>query len=462
MISSSTASQASAGPFLSLTLPINHRRTLYNPFEYEASGLEDSATSSLPEVSETGSWVDKKPTVQIRSMIPAHTTSNQAAQDFKDFTASQQYHSRPLQYILNSNPETEPYVKSLTVSKELTPEDGRSGVNPSHNSKHDHDCDVRGPIPPNCTELALSLSAQPPGRARPGVALEPPIVAQLTCTFADLPQVWAVATLLSHTGEVLLDKLEGKIAEFAHPDTMDFSNGSHPDGVANVCECIESDGILVEAAAPEGDAGSAATGLRLQGKHEEAEAMDQQILKLKGAVLGKGHSDTLTSMNNLAESLRLQGKYAEAEAMHRQTLQLMETVLGKDHPDTLASTNNLAIALEKQGKCAEAEAMHLTLEKQGKCAEAEAMHLQTLQLTETVLGKDHPGTLASMNNLAIALEKQGKCAEAEAMHRQTLKLRETVLGKDHPDTLASINNLAVALRLQRKYAEAEAMRKRAL
>ncbi len=105
-------------------------------------------------------------------------------------------------------------------------------------------------------------------------------MAQLTCTFADPPQVWAVATLLSHTGEVLLDKLEGKIAEFAHPDTvefrftqlvindpgkyriritlmqMDFSNWSHPDGVANVCECIESDGILVDAAVRGGDAGS--------------------------------------------------------------------------------------------------------------------------------------------------------------------------------------------------------------
>ncbi|KFY79969.1 hypothetical protein V499_01118 [Pseudogymnoascus sp. VKM F-103] len=179
-------------------------------------------------------------------------------------------------YTLNSDPETEQHVKGLNISKQLTAEDGRSGVNPSHNSKHDHDCDGWGPFPPNCTELALSLSAQPPGRARPGVALEPPIVAQLSCTFADLPQVWAVATLLSHTGEALLDKLEGKIAEFADPDTvefrftqlvindpgkyriritlmqMDFSDGSHPDGAANVCEFIETDGILVDAAAPGG------------------------------------------------------------------------------------------------------------------------------------------------------------------------------------------------------------------
>src|SRR4051794_28815705 len=118
-------------------------------------------------------------------MIPAHSTINQAAQGFKDFTASQQHNSGSLQYILNSDPETERHVKGITDSKQLAPEDRRSGVHPLHNSKHDHDCDGSGPTPPICTELALSLSTQPPGRARPGLALQPPIVAQLTCTFAD-------------------------------------------------------------------------------------------------------------------------------------------------------------------------------------------------------------------------------------------------------------------------------------
>jgi Tfp pilus assembly protein PilF len=93
--------------------------------------------------------------------------------------------------------------------------------------------------------------------------------------------------------------------------------------------------------------------------------------------------------------------------------------------------------LHKLGVCS-----HL----QGKYAEAEAMHRQTLQLKETVLGKDHPDTLASMNNLATSLCQQGKYAEAEAMQQQTLQLKETVLGKDHPDTLASMNNLAESLR----------------
>jgi tetratricopeptide (TPR) repeat protein len=103
----------------------------------------------------------------------------------------------------------------------------------------------------------------------------------------------------------------------------------------------------------------------------------------------------------------------------------------------------------------------ISLSQQGKYAEAEAMDWQALQLQETVLGKDHPDTLASMNNLAESLRQQGKYAEAEAMHRQALQLKETALGKDHPDTLMSMKNLALSLGQQGKYAEAKAIHQRA-
>ena len=151
-------------------------------------------------------------------------------------------------------------------------------------------------------------------------------------------------------------------------------------------------------------------------------------------------------LHNFGECSRIKGKYAEAEAIHRQALQLMETVLGKDHPDMLVSMNNLAESLRQQGKY----------------AVAEAMHRQVLQLKETVLGKDHPSTLMSMMNVATSLHQQGKYAEAEAMQRQALQLKETVLGKDHPDTLSSMMNVASSLHQQGKHAEAEAMHRQAL
>jgi tetratricopeptide (TPR) repeat protein len=90
----------------------------------------------------------------------------------------------------------------------------------------------------------------------------------------------------------------------------------------------------------------------------------------------------------------------------------------------------------------------LVLSHQGKYEEAEEMHRQALRLRETVLGKEHPDTLTSMNNLASVLSNQGKYEQAEEMLRQALRLQEMVLGKEHPSTLVSKNNLAYNRKLQ--------------
>ncbi|KAI0159859.1 hypothetical protein GGR52DRAFT_582588 [Hypoxylon sp. FL1284] len=102
--------------------------------------------------------------------------------------------------------------------------------------------------------------------------------------------------------------------------------------------------------------------------------------------------------------------YNEAEQMYRKTLELRERVLGREHPSTLASINNLALA--------------------------EQMHRQTLELRERVLGREHPSTLDSMNNLANVLDSQGKYEE----------LTERVLGREYLDTLGSMNNLALLIK----------------
>jgi tetratricopeptide (TPR) repeat protein len=87
---------------------------------------------------------------------------------------------------------------------------------------------------------------------------------------------------------------------------------------------------------------------------------------------------------------------------------------------------------------------------------------QVLGLRETVLGKEHPSTLTSVDNLALALRPQGKYEEAEEMHRQALGLNEPVLGKEHPDTLMSTSNLANVLSDQVRYEQAEEIHRQAL
>jgi Tfp pilus assembly protein PilF len=57
------------------------------------------------------------------------------------------------------------------------------------------------------------------------------------------------------------------------------------------------------------------------------------------------------------------------------------------------------------------------------------MNQQAQGLKETVLGKEHPSTLMSINNLGLVLSDQGKHEQAEEMHRQALGLMETGAGQ---------------------------------
>ena len=140
------------------------------------------------------------------------------------------------------------------------------------------------------------------------------------------------------------------------------------------------------------------------------------------------------------------GLYEKAASLNKRTLERKQQILGKEHPDTLASMNNLALVLKRQGKY----------------EEAEKIQRQTLASKESVLGKEHPETLTSMNNLAMVLHSQKKYEEAEKMQRQTLALKGSVLGKEHPETLMSMNNLALVLDSQGKYEEAEKMQRQTL
>ncbi|KAK4220429.1 hypothetical protein QBC38DRAFT_215256 [Podospora fimiseda] len=53
--------------------------------------------------------------------------------------------------------------------------------------------------------------------------------------------------------------------------------------------------------------------------------------------LGADHPSTLTSMANLASAYRNQGRWEEAEKLEVQVMETSKTKLRADHPDTLTS-----------------------------------------------------------------------------------------------------------------------------
>ncbi len=54
------------------------------------------------------------------------------------------------------------------------------------------------------------------------------------------------------------------------------------------------------------------------------------------------HSDTATSLNNLANLYYNQGRYTEAEPLYIEAVAIAEETLGVDHPNTVIIRDNLA------------------------------------------------------------------------------------------------------------------------
>ncbi|KAK4195455.1 Tetratricopeptide repeat-domain-containing protein, partial [Triangularia verruculosa] len=157
--------------------------------------------------------------------------------------------------------------------------------------------------------------------------------------------------------------------------------------------------------------------------------------------LGDEHSDTLTNMADLASTYRDQGRWEEAETLQIQVMEIRKKVLGDEHLDTLSSMANLAS----------------TYRDQSRWKEAETLQVQVMEMCKKVLGDEHLDTLSSMANLASTYRDQSRWKEAEILQVQVMEMCKKVLGDEHPDTLSSMANLASTYRDQGRWEEAETL-----
>ncbi|CAI7580765.1 unnamed protein product, partial [Penicillium glandicola] len=80
---------------------------------------------------------------------------------------------------------------------------------------------------------------------------------------------------------------------------------------------------------------------RNQGRWEEAEQLDVQVMETRKTKLGVYHPDTLTSMANLAHTLRSSKQYTAAMQLMAECVQLRDQKLGPNHPQTISSKSAL-------------------------------------------------------------------------------------------------------------------------
>ncbi|QRW09803.1 kinesin light chain [Ceratobasidium sp. AG-Ba] len=265
--------------------------------------------------------------------------------------------------------------------------------------------------------------------------------------------------------------------------SIDWSNGSEAHTYRRSLLAHISGIIALSSKLDLDDAAYFSLVYRDNGRWNEQERLDIEVLEARKQDLGKDHQGTLTSMANLASTYRNQGRWAEAEALEVEVLEVSRRDLGASHPDTLTSMNNLASTYRNQGRWAEAEALQVevlevrrrdlgashpdtltsmanlasTYWNQGRWAEAEALQVEVLEVSRRDLGASHPDTLTSMANLASTYWNQGRWAEAEALEVEVLEVRRRDLGASHPSTLTSMANLALTYGRQGRWAEAEAL-----
>jgi tetratricopeptide (TPR) repeat protein len=182
----------------------------------------------------------------------------------------------------------------------------------------------------------------------------------------------------------------------------------------------------------------AATYLR-QGRQDKSEEMCVEIIGKRKELLGDKHPATLASMHALADTYFFQGRYAEAEKLAVEVMERKKEVLGRGHIDTLSSMDSLALALSQQGK--------------GK--EAENLQLEVIRQRKEILGERHPNTLTGMDNLAVTYLKQGLLEKAEALQTEVTEKEKQVLGERHPHTLISMYTLAFIYLKQGRWEESE-------
>jgi serine/threonine protein kinase/tetratricopeptide (TPR) repeat protein len=166
-----------------------------------------------------------------------------------------------------------------------------------------------------------------------------------------------------------------------------------------------------------------------QGRLEDAEKLQRQVLDSELRVLGPQSLETVDNQGNLAAMLDDKGEHAEAEKLNREVLEAKRRLLGPQSRQTLAAMDNLAINLARSGKLAEAE----KLEK------------DTLAIELRVFGRENLGTISSMINLAAMNMDLGNDDEAEKEFREALQLEKHILGPDQPETALTAYNLAEIL-----------------
>ncbi|MGB3191516.1 MAG: tetratricopeptide repeat protein, partial [Limnoraphis sp.] len=139
--------------------------------------------------------------------------------------------------------------------------------------------------------------------------------------------------------------------------------------------------------------------------------------------------DLITPFTGVAWFYQGQTLYSEAEYWLKQSVEITKSHFGDEHPYVAGSLNNLAGLYKSQGRY----------------SQAEPLYQQALEMRQRLIEGDHPDVASSLNNLAYLYNSQGRNSEAEPLYQQALVMLIKTLGEDHPNTQTAWQNLIIFL-----------------
>ena len=182
------------------------------------------------------------------------------------------------------------------------------------------------------------------------------------------------------------------------------------------------------------------------GRFHESLPHLRAALKLRRKLLGNGHPDVATSLNNLAQFLYEMGDCEDAEPMFREALEIRRGILGNDHPHVATVLSNLSSVLR-------------VMEDYDA---AMTMCLEALQINQRAHGRQHPAVAINLIRLAKLWEARKDYASAETLYRQALGMQRSTLGEDHLHVAVTLNHLGQLLRRRSRLGDAEPLLREAV
>ncbi|KAJ6644495.1 Nephrocystin-3, partial [Pseudolycoriella hygida] len=159
-------------------------------------------------------------------------------------------------------------------------------------------------------------------------------------------------------------------------------------------------------------------------KHADSLVLLQKLLKVQRYTLGDNDSDTLLTMDRIADAYTGLKKLSQA---HRLRVEIYETKKRKptDELDILRAKQKLAYSHYKQKNFGKALKLYEEIYDQRK-----------------IKGEDHPDTLIAKHNVAMAHSRRGDLQMAIGILEEIYVVKKRILGDGNLDTLRTKSKIA--------------------